>query len=290
MLTFSTETVDKYITRIYAFGTELMYLVEGTRENVLIDTGSGFGSLKAAVDSILAEHENTNPLSVLLTHGHVDHACGAGEFISAGIPVYMSPADRYIYMQHSDSTFRIEGLAAEDFEGHGYYDEKEDYIPSADIQSFRELKEGDRFELGGIEIETFACPGHTLGSLVFLIREENGNTYLLTGDACNTFTFLFQEYSTSIEEYEENLGNLSEKLKGNYDQVLLSHGDGRGYVGIIEDVCQVCERIKKGEVDSIPFSFGGSEGKIAMDPEQNAGKGNIVFHPDRIWKDKTVIK
>ena len=46
MLKFPTETVDEHITRIYAFGTELMYLIEGTKKNVLIDTGSGFGSLK----------------------------------------------------------------------------------------------------------------------------------------------------------------------------------------------------------------------------------------------------
>lgn len=290
MLTFSTKAVDKSITRIYAFETELMYLVEGSRQNVLIDTGSGFGSLKTAVDRILAEHENTNPLNVLLTHGHVDHACGAGEFISSGIPVYMNPADRYIYTQHADRAFRLGWVVTENFVGHGNYNEKDDYIPSADMQSFQELKEGSQFDLGGIMIKTYECPGHTLGSLAFLICEEDGSNYLLTGDACNTSTFLFQEYSTSIEEYEEHLTKLAEKLKGNYDQVLLSHGNGKGYVGILEDVCQICEQIKKGDVDAIPFSFGGSEGMIAMDPEHNIGKGNIIFHPDRIWRDKTVIK
>lgn len=67
MLHFPTEKIDAHITRIYAFGTELMYLVEGSEGNVLLDTGSGFGSLKAATDAILASHENTNPLKVLLT-------------------------------------------------------------------------------------------------------------------------------------------------------------------------------------------------------------------------------
>ena len=47
MLKFPREMVDSHITRIYAFGTELMYLVEGNEKNVLIDTGSGFGSLKS---------------------------------------------------------------------------------------------------------------------------------------------------------------------------------------------------------------------------------------------------
>ena len=72
--------------------------------------------------------------------------------------------------------------------------------------------------------------------MIFLIREKEGDRYLLTGDACNTFTFVFDDYSTSIEEYEETLQSVSEKLKGQYDHVLLSHGDGNGYVGILEDV------------------------------------------------------
>ena len=39
MLKFPRETVDSHITRIYAFGTELMYLVEGNEKNVLIEYG-----------------------------------------------------------------------------------------------------------------------------------------------------------------------------------------------------------------------------------------------------------
>ena len=289
MLQFSTEAVSPHITRIYAFATELMYLVEGRTQNILIDTGSGYGSLKKAVDHILCEHSNTAPLSVLLTHGHVDHACGAGEFTASGIPVYMSPEDRYIYIQHTDDKFRKASLFMENFDGHGTYQEAEDNIPSPLAEAFKNIKEGDRFDLGGIVIETYACPGHTLGSLVFLIQEENGESYLLTGDACNTCTFLFQEYSTSIEAYSETLSALAQKLRGRYQHVLLSHGDGNGYVGLLEDVCQVCERIKNGTADGVPFTFMQSEGKLALNLTPDAGKGNIVYHPDRIWKKDTVI-
>ena len=289
MLTFPTEKIDERITRIFAFGTELMYLIEGNTQNILIDTGSGFGSLKRAVDALLAERGNKNALSVLLTHGHVDHAFGAGEFADAGIPVYMNSGDRPIYAWHAEREFRLEGLKSANFEGHGTYVEAEDYVPSVDAALFRELKDGDAFDLGGVQITAFACRGHTLGSMVFLIEEEGGKSCLLTGDACNTFTFLFEDYSTSIEEYEENLKLLAQRLKGRYDAVLLSHGDGAGYVGMLEDVCDVCERIKRGDVDAIPFSFMGDEGRIALDPEKNAGKGNIVFHPDRIWKKTTAL-
>lgn len=288
MLNFPTETVDSHITRIYAFGTELMYLVEGSEKNVLIDTGSGFGSLKGVVDEILAAHGNTNPLAVLLTHGHVDHANGSGEFVDAGIPVYLSEKDRYIYLQHSDEVFRRGSLEMEDFAGHGTYVEAEDYIPSAKFEDLHNLSEGDTFELGGITIQTYACPGHTLGSVIFLIREEDEETYLMTGDACNTFTFVFQEYSTSIEEYEETLQKVAENLKGKYTKVLLSHGDGNGYVGMLEDVCAVCEEIKNGTDEKLPFEFSGSSGKMAHAPA--ADRGNVVYHDERIWKKDTVIR
>lgn len=65
MLKFDTEKVSENITRFYAFGTELVYLIEGSEKNVLIDTGSGFGSLKKAVDKVLSSHGNKNPLEVL---------------------------------------------------------------------------------------------------------------------------------------------------------------------------------------------------------------------------------
>ena len=189
MLKFPTETVDEHITRIYAFGTELIYLNEGTKKNVLIDTECGFECLKREDVEIFFFHNNTNPLEVLLTLGHVDHANDSEEFVKAGIPVYLSEKDRYIYVQHFADAFRNGGLGGEEFEGHGTYGEEEDYIPSAQFETFRNLQEGDTFALGGVTVQTYACPGHTLGSLSFLIREEQGETYLLTGDACNSYTF-----------------------------------------------------------------------------------------------------
>lgn len=96
-LVFKTEKVAERITRIYAFATELMYLVEGTEKAVLIDTGSGIGSLKARVEQL-----TDKPVIVLVTHGHVDHAMGAAEFEN----VYMSHEDDYIYEKHGTDAFR----------------------------------------------------------------------------------------------------------------------------------------------------------------------------------------
>ena len=43
---FKTEKISEHITRIHGFCTEFMYLIEGSKAAVLIDTGCGFYSLK----------------------------------------------------------------------------------------------------------------------------------------------------------------------------------------------------------------------------------------------------
>ena len=49
---FKTERISEHITRIYGFCIEMMYLVEGEKDAVLIDTGSGYFSLKQCVDQL----------------------------------------------------------------------------------------------------------------------------------------------------------------------------------------------------------------------------------------------
>lgn len=275
MLEFETEKVTDRITRIYAFCTELMYLVEGDEKAALLDTGSGFGSLKAAVDKL-----TDKPVTVLLTHGHTDHAMGSLEFSD----VYLNLEDEYIYHPHGDSAFRHEGMALAE----GVSISEEDYIETAPFSLYKDMKGGDSFDLGGVTIEIYDCPGHTKGSVAMLVKEERA---LLLGDSCNNFTFLFEDYSLPIEEYEENLKSLKSQVEGKYDMILASHGDGRLEPDIMDGVIAVCEDIKKGNVDDVPLTFRGNSGLIAkaMGPNGrvDGGHGNIVYHKDRIWKSKT---
>lgn len=267
-LVFKTEKVTERITRIYAFATELMYLVEGTEKAVLIDTGSGIGSLKACVEQL-----TDKPVIVLVTHGHVDHAMGVAEFEN----VYMSHEDDYIYEKHGTDAFRRScfSTVTPPFEAG-----EEDLIPTMKLSEIKNLTEGDRFDLGGISVKIYACPGHTRGSVVMLIPEER---LLITGDACNLFTFVYDDYSTTITEYEESLKALLEKVSGKYDNVLLSHGDGNGYPELIEDVIQVCEDIKAGRTDDVPFEFAGTTGLVAKTVDPSGRKrGNIVYSKDRV--------
>jgi len=272
MLEFPFEKVTDRVTRIFAFGTELMYLVEGENKAALLDTGSGFGSLKACVERL-----TDKPVTVLITHGHTDHAFGAAEFDD----VYMNHEDDYIFREHADREFRLDGLKMSEIKD---IFTPSDFIEAKPLDEFHDLKEGDSFDLGGVHIDVYACPGHTKGSLVFLIREER---LLLTGDACNTNTFMFEDYSTSIETYLSSLEALKCKTDGLYDDILLSHGDGHGYPGLIGDVMDVCRDILAGKADAIPLEFRGHHGLIARnDPEHS--RGNIVYNPEKIKDEKTM--
>lgn len=273
MVKFHSEKVSEHITRIYGLTEEQMYLVRGSQKAALIDTGSGAGSLRSYVETL-----TDKPVTVLLTHGHVDHAMGAPEFDT----VYMSREDDYIYSQHCELEARKGYLSqSPDFDKIV----EEDYIPVASADSFHDLREGDVFDLGGISVEVYSCPGHTKGSLCMLIREERT---LITGDACNTFTFLFDTYSTGLSTYEKNLTALKEKTAGKYDRILLSHGPGREYpVELIDEVLEVCEDIKSGNVDDLPFEFMGRKAFIAKAMEMGGGRldgklGNIVYDKERI--------
>lgn len=273
MVKFHSEKISEHITRIYGLTEEQMYLVRGSQKAALIDTGSGAGSLRSYVETL-----TDKPVTVLLTHGHVDHAMGAPEFDT----VYMSREDDYIYSQHCELEARKGYLSqSPDFDKIV----EEDYIPVASADSFHDLREGDVFDLGGISVEVYSCPGHTKGSLCMLIREERT---LITGDACNTFTFLFDTYSTGLSTYEKNLTALKEKTAGKFDRILLSHGPGREYpVELIDEVLEVCEDIKSGNVDDLPFEFMGKKAFIAKAMEMGGGRldgklGNIVYDKERV--------
>lgn len=273
MVKFHSEKISEHITRIYGLTEEQMYLVTGSQKAALIDTGSGAGSLRSYVETL-----TDKPVIVLLTHGHVDHAMGAPEFDT----VYMSREDDYIYSQHCELEVR-KGYLSQSPE----FDRivEEDYIPAASADSFHDLKDGDVFDLGGISVEVYACPGHTRGSLCMLVREERT---LITGDACNTFTFLFDASSTGLSTYERNLTALKEKTAGKFDRICLSHGPGREYpVELIDEVLEVCEDIKSGNVDDLPFDFMGNKAFIAKAMEMGGGRldgksGNIVYNKNRL--------
>lgn len=263
---FTSKQVSPHIKRVITPCGVCMYLVEGRERAVLMDTGFGFGDLKGYVDLLTAK-----PLDVLLSHGHMDHAGGSAQFDR----VYLDPLDWELEKWHNTRERRIwdvhhgpggmpRGVTDDDF----LPDREAPYLP---------LSEGDDFDLGGVTVKPIAVPGHTAGSLVFLIAEDR---VAIFGDACGENTLLLFRESVPIPAYRAGLLHLKE-FEGQYDHVLRNHGSFTSPKRILDDNIELCGDIMAGRDAAIPDEFMGMAGCLGR-PKEHPGKvGNILYDPNK---------
>lgn len=188
---FTSIKISEDITRIVDSTGELMYLVEGSNKAALIDTGTGVGNLNEYVRKL-----TDKPVIVILTHGHVDHASGAPNFDQ----VYMNHADDEVYTGHSDLELR-KGFVKGQYKDFDRIIDN-DYVQPKCVSSYKELKDGTVFDLGGITLEVYDAAGHTPGQMAILFIEQR---ILMTGDAANQATFLFDKNALDITSYEKSI-------------------------------------------------------------------------------------
>ena len=111
-----------------------MYIVEGNKKAMLIDTGTKCEKLNEIVNKITQK-----PLIVVITHMHGDHAGNMNQFGE----VWFHPADTVLLNQ------------LKPYPGKIHY-----------------LKDGEIFDLGGKKLEICHMPAHTPGSIVVLDRKD----------------------------------------------------------------------------------------------------------------------
>lgn len=273
---YSIQKITSRITAIWSACGEVLYLIEGEERALLMDTNLGVGHLKALVDSL-----TDKPYDVVLTHGHIDHAPGAPEFPK----VYMNHADLPIYRAMCGLEGRmgyLRGNLGPRYEEYQFEDA--DFIPPMPDMAFEDLKEGDCFDLGQVHVEVYALPGHTPGSMILLIPEER---VLITGDACNDSTFLFDRNSLSVEEYRQQVIRIRDELQGRYDRIFICHHAIDTSPDMLDNMIDVCDDILNGCADDLPFEFMGTKACIAKkcSPrfEREDGKhGNLIYNKNKI--------
>jgi hydroxyacylglutathione hydrolase len=131
------------------------YLLEVVaQENclIVIDPGSNVGEIFQEMPEFASKK-----FFILLTHGHFDHVAGIGHFLSYASEIYLHKEDA---MHINRNNFYLKAL------DHDYF------IPKFPWKNI------DEFDSAPFGISVMPCPGHTLGSVIYMI-----NSLVFTGDS-----------------------------------------------------------------------------------------------------------
>jgi hydroxyacylglutathione hydrolase len=123
---------------------------DGRDECIVIDPGFE----PEAIIDYLAEHSLT-PAAIVCTHGHSDHIAGNGAMKERwpACPLLIGEGDA------KKLTNPVTNLSA----GFGF----RVMSPPAD----RTLREGERFDAAGIELDVYETPGHSIGHIVLVCKQ-----------------------------------------------------------------------------------------------------------------------
>lgn len=241
---FSHEYITDRIIRVRDASFTAVYIVLGDNQNALIDTGIGVGSLRKHIEDQIGIKIDL----VILTHGHLDHANGAGEFDD--VEIYLNHLDRDLMKAHQDVKRQLKMVK----QTHDYYQlacppvTEEDIIKPYDPEKTLSLSDGQTFDLGSVTLKAIHTPGHTMGMMMILIEEER---FLLSGDGCGVGVLLVEECCSTVSEYREGLEKLS-RYDHCYDHILRNHGTCVSSKALIRNVMEVCDEILNGTDDRIP--------------------------------------
>ena len=181
-----------------------MTLLVGRDRALLVDTGYGLQDVRKEIRRI-----TDVPLTVLLTHGHHDHALGARWFDE----VLLFPQDAEVYRTYTAPERREK--VAENARQHGL-PVPQDYL-TADYPDPVPARE-ETLDLGGLHARVVLCPGHTPGSAMVLVPEYG---LLLTGDNWNPCTWLFFPEAVPVRQYLAGMRRFFEE--NSFTRVLCPH-------------------------------------------------------------------
>ena len=121
--------------------------------------------ISADIELIISE-EKLKPVAAFLTHGHLDHTFSIKPLADGyEIPTYIHPEDRRFIAEPAG----IHGPQFVEQLGDMKFSEPKD------VQL---MKDGTELSLLGMHVKAIHSPGHTRGSLMFLINDE----ILISGD------------------------------------------------------------------------------------------------------------
>ena len=169
---FEVYRVAPHVLAIYEphqWEETVMYLVEGNRRALLLDTGMGIGNLRALVSEL-----TRLPVVVVNSHTHSDHTGSNLQFDmidNLDTDYSRKNAEGSTDIRSELEPGKICGALPKDFDAANY--------ATRPWHTARWLHDGDTIDLGGRSLQVLATPGHAPDSLC-LFDAQNG--LLFTGD------------------------------------------------------------------------------------------------------------
>ena len=186
------------------------YIIKGRQRHLMIDAGMNLIG-PAYIASLEKVFGNKNTLDyVFATHSHFDHV-GSIPYLKRNLPDLQAGAfERVGTLMKKKSVLDLMTSLSE--LQRGFY---QNIVGDEDVRiepvNFEfNLKEGDRFDLGGLTCEVYEVPGHTGDSLAFFIPEIRA---LFAGEACglpegDKDSHAKAEFLSSYDDYVSSLDKL----------------------------------------------------------------------------------
>lgn len=152
------------------WGTNCWVVASGDGEHCLIvDPGADVGS---RLEDILTEHR-LHPVAVMLTHGHIDHTYSVVPVCEAhDVPAYIHPADRPQLTDPWSWLGLVPGAALPGLP----------QLTFAEPDDVRELADASTITLAGLPVAIRHTPGHTAGSVIFELSDDDEHALVFAGD------------------------------------------------------------------------------------------------------------
>ena len=190
------------IDRVIApyFETNCWILALGTgQECIIVDPGMAKPNLVKEIQEKISDL-NLKPVAVLITHGHLDHTFSVLP-LTKQVPMrtFITGADRFLLTDPMGALDR--GGVSEQF------------LKAFGMEKFKEpdevveLEDFLTFEVAGMQITSIFAPGHTKGSVIFTVDDQQ----LISGDVL---------FAGSIGRTDLPTGSANEMRKTLRDRIL----------------------------------------------------------------------
>lgn len=167
-----------------------------TKEVLIIDPGASGKRLAEIV-----EEEKLNPVAILLTHGHFDHAGAAADLSEHfHIEIYAE--------EHEKETLENPALNLSGWEG-----------KETAYHADRYLKDEQEIDLAGFHIRVLFTPGHTVGGCCYLFPYQNA---VFAGDTL---------FAQSVGRTDFPKGSAAQLIRAIEEKLLVLPDDVTVYTG-----------------------------------------------------------